>query len=183
MDRNSDKNPVSVDVDPDAPISDEERILAERLRDALADRTRSHEDADFARSLALSHEPGEISAEEHRAIVERAIGLRKPRADVVPLERARLRKRGAVIAAGVATVATLAAGAVFIAGRLDVRGVPASTAQASAGLVHVRSTQSLFDEPFAKPLSHGAASARIDRIYVARESDLRENRFAMWGVR
>jgi hypothetical protein len=159
--------------DPDAPPSEEERVLSERLRDALADPSLPNPDADFARALALAHAPREIDPSEHKKIVAQAVLRAKPRGRVV---------QGVF---GVATALALAAAAVLVVGRLDMQGKAASSAvsQATAPLVPVRSTQELFDEPFAKPLSRGAASARIDRIAMARAGDLRENRFAMWGVR
>ena len=43
----------------------------------------------------------------------------------------------------------------------------------------MRSTQALFDQPFER----GQATARADRIAVARTADLRQNRFARWGVK
>jgi hypothetical protein len=160
--------------DPDAPPSEEETIASERLRDALADPSVASDDADFARSLALMHEPHEIGRNEHRAIVDRSIAKAKPRGRVIR------------VAFGVGTALSLAAAAVLVLGRLDMRASAPTAAQVvPPALVQARSTQELFDEPFAKPLSPGlhAASARIDRIAMAREGDLRENRFAMWGVR
>jgi hypothetical protein len=58
----------------------------------------------------------------------------------------------------------------------DARRVP----DGAPTIVAVRSTQTLFDAPFPR---RGGESARIDRIARARGSDLRENRFARWGVR
>ena len=43
-----------------------------------------------------------------------------------------------------------------------------------------RSTQALFPERFA---ATGGETARIDRIAMARATDLRDNEFAKWGVR
>jgi hypothetical protein len=166
------KKPIP-DVDPDAPPSAEERIASERLRDALGDPSRDNADADFARSLALANEPREIDRAEHRAIVERALAKAKPRGQVIR------------IAFGAATIVSLAAAAILVLGRFDMQSDArrAAATVVPPALVQARSTQELFDEPFAKPLSKGAASARIDRIAMAREGDLRENRFAMWGVR
>jgi hypothetical protein len=48
-----------------------------------------------------------------------------------------------------------------------------------APLAQARSTTELFVEPFKT----GEASARIDRIAMARASDYRDNRFTKWGVR
>ena len=54
-----------------------------------------------------------------------------------------------------------------------------NASSAEVPLARARSTQPLFDEPFKV----GDASARIDKIAVARASDFRGNRFAQWGVR
>lgn len=47
-------------------------------------------------------------------------------------------------------------------------------------LVRSRSTQVLFDTPFA---ASGGQSERLDRIMAVRMSDFRDNRYAHWGVR
>jgi hypothetical protein len=85
------------------------------------------------------------------------------------------RQNRAVVTIGVAAALSLAAGAVLVFGGSHER--PADVA---ASLTPTRSTQALFDEPFART---GGQSARIDRIASARAADLRENRFARWGVR
>lgn len=160
--------------DPDAPPTEEEKIASERLRDALADPRIENADAELARALAQAHAPRELGKDEHDAIVRAALAKAKPRGRVIR------------ITFGLATTLALAAAAVLVLGRFDMAKSPAAdmSARASApSLVPARSTQDLFDEPFAKPLSKGAASARIDRIAMARAGDLRENRFAMWGVR
>ena len=48
--------------------------------------------------------------------------------------------------------------------------------------MRARSADALFDAttPFPR---HGEESARIDRIASARAADLRQNRFAAWGVK
>jgi hypothetical protein len=160
------RNPA--EDDPDAPPSEEERALAERLRDALADPSTRHGDADFARALAVAHTPREIDESEHRAIVERAL---------VPSESARLtRRRGVVVRLtfGVAAVAAMAAGVALV-----LRAPP--PASMPTELATTRSTQPLFGSD--KFPTTGGESERIDRIAVARAGDLRDNRFARWGVR
>jgi hypothetical protein len=160
------------DDDPDAPPSEEERVASERLRDALADPSIANADAGLARALALANAPREIDPAEHQKIVAKAVLKAKPRGRVV------------TVVLGVGTALALAAAFILVFGKLDMSKSDAPMATTtSASLVPARSTQELFDEPFAKPLSKGAASARIDRIAMARSGDLRENRFAMWGVR
>ncbi len=168
--------------DPDAPPSEEEKIASARLRDALEDPKVVNADAELARALALADEPRPLDDAEHREMVERAVQKApkaQPRSNVIR------------VVFGAATALSLAAAAVLVLGTLNrsaeaPRSASLAVAPAEAdrpGLLQARSTQELFDEPFAKPLSRGAASARIDRIAMARAGDLRENRFAMWGVR
>lgn len=174
-----DRKPTWLD-DPDAPASEEEKIASARLRDALDDPKIANVDAELARALSLANEPRELAVAENRELVLRALASAKP----AP-------RRGVVVrvAFGVATAVALAAGTVLLVGQLqggrqaDSVAVMAPPPAQAPALVHAHSTQALFDEPFAKPLSRGAASARIDRIAMARAGDLRENRFAMWGVR
>jgi hypothetical protein len=74
---------------------------------------------------------------------------------------------------GVAGALALAAGVALFVGRTLAPAAP------PVELAHLRSTQPLFDHPFRS----GEGSARVDRIAMARSSDLRDNRFARWGVR
>ncbi len=173
-----DEKPSWLD-DPDAPASEEEKIASARLRDALGDPALKDDAADFARALALADAPRPLPEDEQKVLVERAV--------------AKVRPRGQLVRAvfGVGTALALAAAAVLVVGQMQrdapraasVAVSPATPPSHATALVQTRSTQELFGEPFAKPLSRGAASARIDRIAVARAGDLRENRFAMWGVR
>jgi len=166
--------PRSMD-DPDAPASEEETRAAEALRAALEDPATGHEDADFARALALAHEPRAIAPDDHRAIVEHA--LSRP-------EHARKgpKQRGAVIRIvfGVAAALSLAATLVLVVGLRHEDRASAPMAAALPPAIAARSTQPLFRTPFQ---TAGGTSARIDRIAMARASDLRDNRFARWGVR
>lgn len=177
----SEKKPDETDAlfDPDLPPTEEEKIASARLRDALENPAAPDDDADFLRALSLAHEPRPLPEAEHRVIIERAVAKQKPRGRVVR------------VVFGVGTALALAAAAILVVGRVGMQS--ARTADMSArvpmqapALVQARSTQDLFEEPFAKPLSRearGATTARIDRIAMARAGDLRENRFAMWGVR
>ena len=160
--------------DPDAPASPGELRAAADLRDALSDPSRPHEDAELARAVSLAHAPRELSAEEHRALLERALAP----TNVIRLS-ARTGRRRLFQASGVAGAlfAGAAAAAAILLLQPDAdRPSPAK----AASLVQVRSTQPLFREPFAR---EGGESARIDRIAMARASDLRENEFSRWGVR
>ncbi len=170
------KSPPHLD-DPDAPPSEEELREAEALRLALEDAEKPGiEAADFARAVALAHAPRAMSREEHQVIVQKALE-RMPQAPRVSRLRAR------VVLAVAAALPLAAAFALYVgaAGRVS-RSAPAEPllAQATARIAHVRSTQPLFREPFPQ---RGGESARVDRIAAARASDLRDNRFARWGVR
>jgi hypothetical protein len=157
--------------DPDAPPSAEEIAEAERLRDALADPARVHEGATLARAVALAHEPRAIDPGEHQAIVERAIAA---------ATKGKRATGGRVIRVvfGVAAALSAAAALLLVIGRSAERS--ARPEMPATALAPVRSTQPLFHEPFARI---GGASDRIDRIAMARAGDLRDNRFALWGVR
>jgi hypothetical protein len=167
-------DPIFDSDDPDAPPSEEETRAADELRLALDNPSKDNAGADLARALHLAHTPKEIDTEAHRALVDRAIAA--------PAKSS----GGRVIrvAFGVAAAISLAAGIAFVISRGGLDPAPEQTAQitqpAQPPLVHVRSTQPLFAEPFA---TKGGTSARIDRIAMAREGDLRDNRFARWGVR
>jgi hypothetical protein len=164
-----------LDDDPDAPASEEESARGEELRLALEDPTRSNADAELARALSVAHSPREIAPEAHAAIVERVISAAKTSG-----VHGRRRSNVIRVTFGVAAAAlSLAAGIFFVVGSLSQHDAEAPTAQAALPLVQLRSTQSLFREPFRE----GNASARIDRIAMARSSDLRDNRFSRWGVR
>ena len=155
-------------VDPDAPLTPEETRAAEELREALADPTRPHADADFARSLALAYAPRDLAPDEHRALLERALASASR-----PQARGRLIR----VAFGAGAAALALAAAIVLVVRSESMAPP--TAEVLP-LSVARSTQPLFREPF--PVE-GGESARIDRIALARASDFRDNQFARWGVR
>ncbi len=158
----------------DLPASAEELERAAALRDALERGSEASDDASLLVALRAAHAPTEIDENEHHLIVERALVQVLPplaslatlvhEAKVVPL-----RPRRTLVAA-TTTLLALAAGVVLWMN---------ATSSAEVPLAKARSTQPLFEEPF-KP---GEASARIDRIALARSADYRENRFAKWGVR
>lgn len=168
--RNADLDGLDPPLDPDAPASAEEVAAAEALRAALDDPSREHEGAALLRAVAEANAPRPLDDAAHRAILERALSAR-------PAARAHARMRSRVWPAATATFAALAiaAAVVLVLGERD----DGPRARALA-LTPARSTQPLFSEPFAR---HGGESARIDRIASARASDLRDNRFALRGVR
>ncbi len=144
--------------------SEEELAESARLRDALDGKAETA-DADLLRAVSLAHAPHALPPAENERLVERAIATARParRATVV---------RVMFAFSGVAAIAATAL--MYLSTQASVARPPP--------LVAVRSTQALFDKPFDSRGS-GSASARIDRIALAREGDLRENRFAKWGVR
>jgi hypothetical protein len=156
--------PILHDVDPDAPPTADELTESARLREALDDPSKPHEGADLLRSLAAASAPREIDPATHRGIVARAVAT----------------KRGVVIRVAFGATTLLAVAAALLLylrrGPEASRTTPAAAAQVAV----TRSTQPLFSEPFA---SEGGERERVDRIAMARASDLRQNRFAKWGVR
>lgn len=154
-------------LDPDAPPSAAELKLAESLRLGLEGKAESV-DADFLRAVSLAESPRALPPEEHERMVEVAVARAVP-------------KKSNVVRVSFVVATSLAlAASVLLYFFSQPRGAATVQAQAAAApLVSVRTTQPLFDKPFE---SHGA-SARIDRIAMARENDLRENRFSKWGVR
>ena len=162
--------------DPDAPPTEEELVEALKLRDALASPAPAEGDAELARAVSAAWSPGNLSPDEHRALVDRALAG----------HAARRRRSSVVVRAsfGAGALVALAAGVALVMGNLS--GSPqaaraaGATGTAGTALVSTRSTQGLFPEPFAKA---GGQTARVDRIAMARAADLRENEFARWGVR
>jgi hypothetical protein len=154
--------------DPDAPVTEQERADAERLRTALDEPGRRNEGADLARALSAAWSPRDLSADTHRALVEQAL-----------VQRDRRRRRTVIRVSFAASAVLALAAAVLLVVR---NGREASdTAHAVAATVAVsRSTQGLFPDRFP---ATGGESARIDRIAMARATDLRDNEFAKWGVR
>lgn len=144
-------------LDETVALDADELALATALRDALG------EDP-LAAALAAAWRPAELPEREHAAILARALATApaEGKSNVVAF---RLRR------AALATTTALAFAASVV--------VWIGNARTELPLAQARSTQALFDEPF----HGGEASARIDRIAVARASDLRDNQFAKWGAR
>jgi hypothetical protein len=168
--------------DPDAPPTAEELEAARALAEALEGRGDDGlEAAGFASALRAAYDPRELDPARHETLLAKALGERA--APVIRLdERRRVAARRALRwggATGVLAAAAAAALVLWPGGRRE----PSLDAVASVApppeLAPSRSTQELFDEPFARS---GGGSARIDRIAQARSRDLRQNRFRRWGV-
>ncbi len=150
--------------DPLAPPSAAELVESERLRSAL-DEGIGHEDAALLVALRLGRDRDREGAREasDRAL-ERALSapVAPPRRNVIY----------AVFGAG-GLLAAAAAALLLVA----PRGAPDPAF--AADYARPRSTAPLFSERFET----GETSARIDLIASSRSRDLRDNRYAAWGVR
>jgi hypothetical protein len=159
--------------DPLAPADEEELAESARLRDAL-ERGTPHEDAGMLSALrapwsaADEHESAALAT---HAALDAALGAASkpagPRSNVVY----------AVFGAGSAILAAAAIALLFLP-TLSRNSAPAASAGAAA-LVKPHSTAPLFTDRFET----GETTARMDLIASARSRDLRDNRYAAWGVR
>ncbi|WP_438009780.1 hypothetical protein WME89_14550 [Sorangium sp. So ce321] len=195
--------------DEDAPPTRAEQRAAERLRDALqpgglgqrepgrgggpgGEGARGGHDAHDARdelaelaaALRAAWRPAPLPELRSRTLIEAAL-----RAAPAP----RARRIAPVTMAALSTLAAAAAAAALIFGELReerafVARAPAAPGAAAVAaaplppLIEARSTAALFD-PAAPFPREGGQTERIDRIAAARASDLRQNRYAAWGVR
>ncbi|MGK3981651.1 hypothetical protein WME99_01340 [Sorangium sp. So ce136] len=198
--------------DEDAPPTRAEQRAAERLRDALQPgglgrgepgggggpggegargRQGAHgahdardELAELAAALRAAWRPAPLSELRSRKLIEAAL-----RAAPAP----RARRIAPVTMAALSTLAAAAAAAALIFGALREERATVARAPAAPGaaavaaapppsLIEARSTAALFD-PTAPFPREGGQTERIDRIAAARASDLRQNRYAAWGVR
>ena len=154
--------------DPLAPPSSEELAESERLRDALA-RGAAHEAEPVLGALRAAFE----NRRDEAASVDRAL-------ERVLAPQAAPAGRGRVVYAwfGGASVVLAAAAAValFVS---PLRKEAATAATAATSLVRPHTTADLFTDRFET----SATSERIDMIASARARDLRDNRYAAWGVR
>lgn len=158
----------------DAPPSPSERIGADRLRDALEGARGRTQDAplvEVGEVLRSAYRPREIEPLRNEALIARALARAS--------SRGKGRRVLPIVTAVVASAAAMAAGiALYLAPASD-----SSVATApSPSLVRSRSAAGLFDPTTPFPRA-GGESARVDRIASARAAELRQNRFAVWGVR
>lgn len=152
--------------DPLAEPSAEELVESERLRQAL-DGHGDHQDLRLARTLSAAFAPS----------LERPL----PEPELERGPQLKVRRSGQVVFyrfAGVGTALALAAAVLLrLTPELRTNSAPAPDLAVLA-LAQSRSTATLFQADAA-----GAPSERIDRIASARGRDLRDNRYALWGVR
>jgi hypothetical protein len=165
--------PPPLEIDPDEPPTEEELRLAADLRDALSDASRAHEDAELARAVVLAHAPPPLDPGEHERILKRALA---PKVRSLAAERARSLRWSKVALGGGA----LALAAVVLLFARKGSDETSAALEAHVTPVYARSTQALFRKPFA---ARGGEAARVDRIAMARQADLRENLFTRWDGR
>jgi hypothetical protein len=157
--------------DPLAPPSESELVESARLRDALAGQG-AHPDADLARALRNAGAPAPLPAQRAHELVKSA---------TLP------RRAGNVlfVTFGAAAITAMAAAAavmllVFPAAERSADDAPAAaTLPGATAFAQSRSTAALFSEKFET----ATTSDRIDRIADARSRELRQNRYAQWGLR
>jgi len=147
--------------DPFAPASPDELVESERLREALAGHA-DHDDARLARALSAAFSPR----------LERS--LREP----FLAQKTPARRTGRLLVVRFASVAAALAIAAAVLLRLGNQLPQGAPAPDLSTLAQSRTTATLF-----QPASAGAPSERIDRIASARSRELRDNRYALWGVR
>ena len=150
--------------DPFAEASPEELVESERLRQAL-DGHGDHQDLRLARALSAAFAPTLDQP------------LRAPQLAAKPAAK----RSGQVIFYRFAAVASALAVAAAVLLRLspELRKSSAPAPDlATLALAQSRSTAVFF-----RADSAGAPSERIDRIASVRSRELRDNRYALWGVR
>ncbi len=152
--------------DPLGEASEEELAESERLRDALEGRG-EHADAALASALRSAALPSPLSELSEQRALRQAIP-RSSRRKTLPL-----------VVTGATALVALAASVALVLRTSSESPSGAQIAQQAKDLVQSRSTAALFPTKFET----GKASQRIDRIASARGRELRENRFALWGVR
>jgi hypothetical protein len=170
--------------DPFAPASADELRESERLRQALETGDEGHADAALARALRSAVSPPPLAGKA-RERAEASVRRQDTAEASAPSRRSSAEPRRNVVFVTFGALA-LAAAAGFALMLARPSAEPANTAAlvvASAApapaLLQSRTTGELFHERFEA----SATTARIDRITSARARDLRENRYAQWGVR
>jgi hypothetical protein len=142
-------------------------VAGEQERDAASQLGESLELDDIATLLRAAHDPSAISARVEQRIRFAALSA--------PNER-RPRVASATLWG---TLAAAAAVALWVTSSLQTKMSNIESHRSSAlNYAQSRSTDALFTEAFAQ----STPSERIDRIALARQRELRENRYRKWGV-
>lgn len=159
----------------DPPATNAEREAADRLREAITHPNSDDRDepqVEVLDALVSAYRPKNIDPLRNELLITRALkgsSQQTTRRRVIPM-----------VTAAVLGVAAMAAGvSLYLQGGGDK---PQMANVVAPELQRSRSTATLFDAatPFPRV---GGESARVDRITNARAADLRNNRFALWGVR
>lgn len=159
----------------DAPASIEEREAAARLREAIEHPRgdgRDEPEVELMDALVAAHRPRGIDPLRNELLITRALKRSSERT-------ATRRVLPFVTAAALGVAAMAAAVAMYFA---PTTNTPVASNVSAPVLQRSRSTADLFDAATPFPRA-GGESARVDRIANARAADLRDNRFALWGVR
>jgi len=162
--------------DPFAAPSAEELIQSERLRQALAGRG-EHEDLNLARALSAA-----FAASERAPLV--APAARAPGEERHAKRASQPRQKNGLLLRFAGGGAALAAAAAVWLSLYSSHSRNSSPVQpAAADLQVLALAQSRSTAPLFQSDPGEAASNRIDRIASVRSRDLRDNRYALWGVR
>jgi hypothetical protein len=162
--------------DPLAPASAAELAESERLRDAL-DRGAPHEDTATLAALRAAFEAPAASEPRIDSSVDQAVDVALRSAPVAaPLPT---KRRGNVVYAVFGAASAALAAAALLMLFVGTASRSASQAALASDFAKPRSTAPLFNERFET----AETTARIDAIASARSRDLRDNRYAAWGVR
>jgi hypothetical protein len=186
----------------DAPPSPEEMAAAAALAGELEGllgggnhegEARATGDVAVALALKAAFSPADLPPARHDRLVGAAIEAARTARPAPPQPGKVVHVRFRRVAAATAFLAAAACLA-LVFGNLRPRAAAPTTAAApqvpgvgtqlattqTTQTRASRSTQELFAEPFPR---QGGSSGRVDTIARARASDLRQNRFALWGVR
>lgn len=159
----------------DVPATPAEREAAQRLRESIEHpRTddRDEPEIEVLDALVSAYRPRGIDPLRNELLITRA--LKRSSQGTAP------RRVLPVVTAAVLGVAAMAAGiALYLR---PVTDKPVAASVAAPTLQRSRSTAELFDAATPFPRA-GGESGRVDRIANARAAELRDNRFAIWGVR
>lgn len=143
------------DLDP--PITAEERAAAEAFRLELE----AGKGGPFVDALKAAYSPVDLEIGELETLVRHAIG-----------KKSQPSRRALIVLVPVTASLAMAAAALLLITPKDAGPVPSPLAAS-------RSTQELFEQPFARI---GDTSVRVDKIARARNSDFRMNYYSRRGV-
>jgi hypothetical protein len=159
--------------DPFAEPSAEEQIESARLRDAL-EQGLAHADAELLHALGA---PFTAQTPGHARAVQDAVTNALGAAVAGPAKRTNIVY--ATFGAAAAVLAVAATALLFVGVSRRAAAPVATVTSEPSAFVKPHSTAPMFADRFET----GDTTARIDLIASARSRDLRDNRYASWGVR